>query len=70
MANYLVLTTICSPGDHVICQYPTYGQLYMLPRYNGVELSLWKMKEEDNWIPNVDELASMIKPNTKAIIIK
>ncbi|KAF5599548.1 aspartate aminotransferase [Fusarium pseudoanthophilum] len=69
MANYLVLAAICGPDNHIVCQYPTYGQLYLLPRYNGVDVSLWAMDENDNWSSDVAELASMIKPNTKAIII-
>lgn len=70
MANYLVLNTLCGPGDHIICQYPTYAQLYILPRYIGAEVDLWKMREEENWIPSIDDLARLVRPNTKAIIIK
>lgn len=70
MANYLVLDTICHQGDHVICQYPTYGQLYLVPQFNGVEVSLWKMDEENEWLPSIDELETLIRPNTKAIILK
>ncbi|VUC37438.1 unnamed protein product [Clonostachys rosea] len=69
MANYLLLDTICGPGDHVICQYPTYGQLYLVPKYNGVDVDLWKMNEENDWQLNIEELSSLIKPNTKAIIL-
>ncbi|KAM6537838.1 hypothetical protein FALCPG4_003741 [Fusarium falciforme] len=69
MANYLVLAAICGAGDHIICQYPTYGQLYLLPRYSGVDVSLWAMHENNDWSCNVEELAGMIKANTKAIII-
>lgn len=70
MANYLILGTICKQGDHVICQYPVYSQLHLLPEQQGVELSLWAMKEDKDWIPDINELATMIKPNTKAIILK
>jgi aspartate/methionine/tyrosine aminotransferase len=70
MANYLLLSTVCGPGDHVICQYPTYGQLYLVPKFAGVDVGLWKMHEENGWMPSIDELAAMIKPNTKAIILK
>ncbi|KAF2667133.1 PLP-dependent transferase [Microthyrium microscopicum] len=69
LANYLVLTSICGEGDHVICQYPTYGQLYALPRFVGAEVDMWEMRAENQWIPSVEELAAMIKPNTKAIIL-
>lgn len=70
MANYLVLSSICGPGDHIICQFPTYGQLYLLPKHHGVEVDLWEMKAEHEWSPSIDELRHMIKPYTRAIIIK
>ncbi|KAH6639906.1 pyridoxal phosphate-dependent transferase [Truncatella angustata] len=69
MANYLVLTTLFSAGDHVICQFPTYAQLYELPRFMGVEVSLWKGSVDDSWTPSVEELENLVQPNTKAIII-
>ncbi|KAK5994850.1 Capreomycidine synthase-like protein [Cladobotryum mycophilum] len=69
MANYLVLGTICEPGDHVICQYPVYSQLHLLPKHNGVDVSLWAMKEDADWLPDINQLVALIKPNTKAIIL-
>lgn len=69
-ANYLALSTLLGPKDHVICQYPTYGQLITLPRHLGAEVSLWEAEVENNWEPDVKELVHLIKPNTKAIIIK
>ena|ERR1700750_1260784 len=69
-ANYLVLYTLVENGDHVICQYPTYQQLYSVPKSFGAEVSLWKSKHLDNWSMDVNELVAMVKPNTKLIIIK
>jgi aspartate/methionine/tyrosine aminotransferase len=69
MANHLVLATLCGPGDHIICQYPTYGPLYLLPKHSGVDVSLWGLKEAEGWSLDLEELANMIKPNTKVIII-
>ncbi|KAF4443621.1 hypothetical protein F53441_11387 [Fusarium austroafricanum] len=68
-ANFLSLYTLIGPGDHVICVYPTYQQLYDTPRSLGAEVTLWKLKKENGWVPDVDELADLIKPNTKMIII-
>ncbi|KAK3377545.1 pyridoxal phosphate-dependent transferase [Podospora didyma] len=69
-ANYLALANIAGPGDHVICQYPTFPQLHLVPRYQGAEVSLWKMKAgTDVWDLRMDELEGLIKPNTTAIII-
>jgi aspartate/methionine/tyrosine aminotransferase len=71
LGNYLVLSALAGPGDHVICQYPTYPQLFLVPKYQGAEVSLWKLKRGPNgWESGLDELEALIKPDTKAIIIK
>jgi DNA-binding transcriptional MocR family regulator len=69
-ANFLLLYTLVGPGDHVICHYPTYQQLYSVPASMGAEVSLWKSKETDGWQLDLEELKSLIRPNTKLIIIK
>ncbi|KAJ6140530.1 hypothetical protein N7470_010326 [Penicillium chermesinum] len=68
-ANFLALYTLIGPGDHVICHYPTYQQLYSVPESLGAEVSLWKLKEKDGWQLDLDELKKLIRPNTKMIII-
>ncbi len=69
-ANAIVFYALLGKGDHVICHYPTYQQLYEIPARLGAEVSLWRARESDNWSLDVEELKSMIKPNTKMIIIK
>lgn len=69
-ANFLALYTIVGPGDHAICHYPTYQQLYSVPESLGAEVSLWRSSDEKNWQLDLDALREMIKPNTKVIIIK
>ncbi|CAG1989826.1 unnamed protein product [Fusarium graminearum] len=68
-ANFLALYSLIGPGDHVICVYPTYQQLYDVPRSIGAEVTLWKLKEEENFVPNTNDLVGMIQDNTKMIII-
>ncbi|KAJ5928267.1 hypothetical protein N7466_007223 [Penicillium verhagenii] len=68
-ANFLALYTLVGPGDHVICHYPTYQQLYSVPASLGAEVSLWKSKESDGWKLDIEELKGLIRPNTKLIII-
>ncbi|RMJ22025.1 Aminotransferase [Aspergillus sp. HF37] len=68
-ANFLLLYTLVGPGDHVICHYPTYQQLYSVPESLGAEVSLWKSKEADGWKVDINELKDLIRPNTKLIII-
>ncbi|RBQ74671.1 hypothetical protein FVER14953_20313 [Fusarium verticillioides] len=69
-ANFLALYSLIGPNDHVICVYPTYQQLYEVPRSIGAEVSLWKLKEEESFVPNVDELMNLIRKNTKVNIFK
>lgn len=64
-ANHLVFYTLVGPGDHVVCVYPTYQQLYTIPETLGAEVSLWKLKAEDGYVPDVSELERLIKSNTK-----
>ncbi|KAI1349294.1 PLP-dependent transferase [Xylaria sp. FL0043] len=68
-ANHLVFYSLVGPGDHVVCVYPTYQQLYTIPETLGAEVSLWKLKVEDEYIPDVGELEKLIKSNTKMIVI-
>ncbi|KAM3084062.1 hypothetical protein ACMFMG_001830 [Clarireedia jacksonii] len=68
-ANFLLLYTLIGPSDHVICVHPTYQQLYAVPESLGAEVSLWKLRKEKKYIPDLEELKGMIKDNTKMIII-
>lgn len=69
-ANFIVLDALLGPGDHVICQYPTYQQLYEVPRRAGADVSLWRTHAKKKWIPDLDDLSSLVRENTKMIIIK
>ena len=69
-ANFLLLYTLVGPGDHVICHYPTYQQLYSVPASLGAEVSLWKANEAKDWQLDLEELKTLIRPNTRMIIIK
>ena len=68
-ANYLVAYTLVGPGDHVICQHPTYQSLYDVPKQLGAEVHLWKAKPGNSWLPSIDELKALVNPNTKLIVI-
>ncbi|WP_303973150.1 aminotransferase [Streptococcus merionis] len=68
-ANFLALYSLIEPGDHVISLYPTYQQLYDIPRSFGAEVTLWQTHEEDNWLPSLDQLRQLIRSNTKMICI-
>lgn len=68
-ANFLVLYTLVGPGDHVICQYPTYEQLYQVPASLGAQVDLWKMDPTNKWKLSMDELKNMVTDKTKLIVL-
>ncbi|MEG1282969.1 MAG: aminotransferase, partial [Lactococcus sp.] len=68
-ANHLVLYGLIEPGDHVIAEYPSYQQLYDIPRSLGAEIEFWQIYEAENWYPRLGELRQMIRPNTKMICL-
>ncbi|KAH9868299.1 hypothetical protein J1614_007371 [Plenodomus biglobosus] len=68
-ANYLAAYALVGPGDHVICHYPTYQSLYEVPKQLGAEVDLWKASPETQWVPTIDSLQALIKPNTKLIVL-
>ncbi|KAJ9151830.1 Capreomycidine synthase [Pleurostoma richardsiae] len=68
-ANFLLFYTLVGAGDHVICVYPTYQQLYDVPKSLGAEVSLWRLKEENGFVPDPNELEGLVKDNTKMIVL-
>ncbi|WP_153048650.1 aminotransferase class I/II-fold pyridoxal phosphate-dependent enzyme, partial [Streptococcus suis] len=54
-ANLLVLYSLIEPGDHVISLYPTYQQLYDIPKSLGAEVDLWQIEEENGWLPDLEK---------------
>lgn len=68
-ANALVHETLVEPGDHVISVLPTYQQLYAIPASYGAEVDLLRLREDDGWLPDLDELRALMRPGTKLIAI-
>lgn len=68
-ANLLALMTLVEPDDHVIAEWPTYQPLYEIPRTLGAEVEYWEIRQENDWNPDVEELARLVRPNTKLICI-
>ncbi|MDR0551329.1 MAG: aminotransferase [Spirochaetaceae bacterium] len=68
-ANLLVLLGLIEKGDHVIALYPSYQQHYDIPRSLGAEVSMLPLLEERGWNPDIDELKSLIRKNTKLIVL-
>ena len=68
-ANMTIFYGLIGKGDHVICHYPTYQQLYEIPKRLGAEVDYWRADEMKKWQLDIEELKGLIRPNTKMIII-
>jgi len=68
-ANMIVLYSLLRADDHVICVYPIYNQLLNLPQAQGCEVSQWRLKQDNDWSLDLKELESLVRPNTKLLIL-
>ena len=66
-ANQLVMLSLIERGDKVVSIIPTYQQHYSIPKSIGAEVKLLYLKEENNWLPDLDELEKLVGNDTKII---
>ena len=68
-ANFLALFALVEPGDTVVCVRPTYQQLYSVPEALGAQVRLLSLREEDGYLPDVDELRTLVDDSTRLIVL-
>jgi aspartate/methionine/tyrosine aminotransferase len=68
-ANALVHATLVSAEDRVISVLPTYQQHYSIPESIGADVQILKLREENNFLPDLAELKNLATNNTRLICI-
>ncbi len=68
-ANQLVFLSLLERGDKVVSIVPTYQQHYSIPQALGCKVKLYFLKEENNWLPDLEELDKIITPDTKLLCL-
>lgn len=68
-ANFLSLYTLVEPGDEVISVAPTYQQLYSIPESFGAEVKILPLRPEMGFLPDPEELKSLVTDRTKLICL-
>lgn len=66
-ANSLVYETLIEPGDHIVSVLPTYQQHYSIPESYGAEVEILQLTPEQDFLPDLERLAQMMRPNTRLI---
>ena len=68
-ANALVHQALVSRGDRVISVIPTYQQHYSIPESIGADVQLLRLRAENGYLPDLDDLRAMATPGTRLIAI-
>lgn len=66
---FIAMNNILKKGDHVITTFPGYQSLYEIANSLGCEVSKWTPKNENGWIFDIEDLKSLIRDDTKLIVI-
>lgn len=65
----LAMKSLLEAGDHVVCTFPGYQSLYELAADIGCAVDRWEPRADSGWTFDVDELAGLLKPSTKLIVV-
>lgn len=68
-ANYLVLSTLCGPGDHVVSVMPTYQQLYSIPEMCGSKVDILHLEKDQHYHVDAKKLDELCGDDVKVICI-
>lgn len=60
---------LLGPGDHIIVHTPCYQSHKEIAASIGVNVTCWEAREADRWELDADEVTSLVRPETKAILI-
>ena len=66
---FAALAALVNPGDQVIYPSPGYPIYESIADWIGAETVPARLREENEWRYDVDELASLITPRTKALVL-
>ena len=68
-ANQLVFLSLLEKGDEVVSIVPTYQQHYSIPEALGCNVKLLFLKEDNNWLPDLEELENLVTKKTKLLCL-
>lgn len=68
-AIFLFMQGMISKGDHVIVHSPCYQSLFEVANRSAASVDRWTAQKDDGWKLDLNELESMLQPQTRAIVI-
>ena len=68
-ADFLLSNVLVNPGDKVIVLWPAYQALYSTAESCGARLDFWKLSPEDNFMPDLEKLSTLLNREVKLLIL-
>lgn len=68
-ANFLIASTLLSPGDEIACMRPTYMQIWGIAQNLGVKINAFDLNEGQGWALDTDALEAAVTDKTKIIAV-
>ncbi len=68
-ANALAYEALLEPGDVVISLVPTYQQHTAIPDSLGADVRELRLREQDGWLPDIDQLRALARGAVKVIAL-
>lgn len=68
-ANYIAIWRLVEPGDEVVMMLPNYMQIWGVVRAQGAAVVEWRLREEQGWAPDLDELDRAFTPRTRLVVV-
>lgn len=63
------MNAVLEPGDRVVVQFPAYQSHYSIPESIGAGVTRWNSNLRGDGSPEIDELESLVRPETRAIVL-
>ena len=68
-ANFNSIRTLLSAGDEIVVMLPNYMQIWGLAKNHGLKVKTFRLKEEQQWAPDLEELEQVVSKDTRLIAI-
>jgi aspartate/methionine/tyrosine aminotransferase len=68
-ANFIVPGLLCSPGDEVLIERPTYEPLIRVPAVFGATVTRFERLPEEGWALDLERVEAAVTPKTRLICV-
>lgn len=68
-ANFVTVETLVGPGDEMVVMVPNYLQIWGMGHNRGCRVKTFRLDEERDWAPDLEELDEQVTAETKLIAV-